>query len=103
MEVEDGTVPLPGFWAGKISPGASDLRRLQQAAGRLHRFRRFPPAIRRAVILTHDPVLARRIHPADAESVDPDAMAHHAEGDVLGEGDEGALGGAIGGDERLPA
>src|SRR3712207_7910542 len=48
---------------------------------------------------SHDPVLAGRRHPADGEAVHPDAPGQEAEGGVLGERRERALGAAINGDE----
>src|SRR5439155_174834 len=61
------------------------------------------PAVLGVVVSLHDPVLAGRIHPADAQTVDPDAVTHDAECDILAERDHRPLRGAIGGNEALAA
>lgn len=43
------------------------------------------PTVAGAMIGAHDTILAGRIHPADAEAVDPYAVAHHAERNGAGE------------------
>ena len=82
---------------------AGDLVGLEQAAERPALLGCLQPAVLGAVIGLHDAVLARRVHPADGQPVDADAVVHDAVGDVLGERDQRALGGAIGGDEALAA
>ena len=105
------------FWsksmlAPVISPDSSEQRKAQARATSLGSSRRpkglvfdrrLEPPVLGAVIGLHDPVLARRRHPADVEAVDADAKLEQRMGDVAGQGGERALRGAIGGDEWLPA
>ena len=82
---------------------AGDLVGLEQAAERPALLGSLQPAVLGAVIGLHDAVFARRVHPADGQPVDADAVVHDAVGDVPGERDQRALRSAVGGDEALTA
>src|SRR5579863_6941208 len=103
VEIDDGAGHHAGFLAGQITHGPRHFVGLDHPPEGQSGLGLGAPTLGGTMKGLHDPILSRRIHPADTQAVDPDPLTHHAERDVLGEGDQRALGAAIGRDEGLTA
>ncbi len=103
IKIDIGAGHEAGFIAREIEAGARHLLRVYEAPKGPVLHGVFQPAILRAVIDAHHALLARCMHPADIEAVDPDAMLHKGMREIAREGRQCALRRGIGRKERLPA
>lgn len=103
VEVDDGAAHESRTLGEQERDDAGDFRRFDQAAERLAAFGFFKPVGAGVVKSLLDGGLAGRVHPAEVQAVDANAVFEQRIGDVLGQRDQRAFGHRIGGEERLSA